>query len=133
MYNLIISIPLTTSIIILILGRKIGIKGIKIITIINMITILIINIIYLFNTFISNSIIHSDLKDQGIILDKKSRKGLELGEWINIGQIEEKYKIEISKITIIMTTLIIIISFSVILYSFWYLKIDTHINRFISY
>ena len=160
MYYLIISIPLTTSIIILLLGRKIGIKGIKFISIINMIKILIISIVYLIkNMILPNKIIillintplinkiflnfQSKIKEIiDPILDytqpeglgiQRSRVGLKIGEWINIGQIEEKYKLEISKITIIMTTLIIIISFCVIIYSFWYLETDTHLNRFISY
>ena len=168
MYYLIISIPLTTSIIILLLGRKIGIKGIKIISIINMIKILIISIVYLIkNMILPNKIIilllniplinkiyiisQSKIKEiiyptlnytqplpalqagnKGLDI-QRSRVGLKIGEWINIGQIEEKYKLEISKITIIMTTLIIIISFCVIIYSFWYLETDTHLNRFISY
>ena len=183
MYSLIISIPLTTSIIILIFGRKLGIKGIKILTIINMSKTIMISIIYLIKIisksqyifhpegmegtenknierigklpnqveykiikiyniikekilyiFIKLSNIFTDIKENNKIGERNNKKGkIEIGEWINIDQIEEKYKIEISKITIIMTTLIIIISFCIIIYSFWYLEIDAHINRFISY
>ena len=116
MYSIIISLPLTTSITLLIFGRNIGIKGSKIITILNMLIINIIGIWY--------------IKEA---ITKKTIKLISLGRWLEIGTIVEKYKIEISKITIIMTTLIIIISFCIIIYSFWYLEIDAHINRFISY
>ena len=53
MYNLIISIPLITAIIILIFGRKIGIQGVKYLSLLNMSKILIISIIYLIQEIIT--------------------------------------------------------------------------------
>ena len=158
MYNLIISIPLITAIIILTFGRKIGILGVKFLSLLNMSKILIISIIYLIQEITKILPISQFLitipprpsveelrvewgnKEKSILRSENNSirwpielKKIKLKEWINIGQIEEGYNIEINRITIIMTTLIIIISFSVIFYSFWYLQSDTHLNRFISY
>lgn len=100
-----ISIPVTTAIIILSLGRKIGIRGTKLITIIN---IIILNVAY-------------------VITKNKEQT---CGNWINIGTIEEISKIRINNT---MTSLIIIISSCVIIYSYNYLNKEPHIIRYIGY
>lgn len=116
MYILILSIPFTTSIFLLLFGRYIGIKGTKFITINSMTLSIIIGFIYLKK-----------------VLNKGQNIFISISNWLNIGILEEDYKLEINKETSIMTNLILIISTLVIIYSFWYLSNDPHLIRFISY
>lgn len=111
---LIISIPLFSSIAILILGRYIGIKGTKIIGI----------------SSISINIIISIISIKEYLEGRIST--IKIKEWFNIGQLKGELEIIIDKNTIIMNSLISIITTIVIIYSFWYLSTDAHINRFIS-
>src|ERR1700722_16950304 len=91
MYSLIISIPLTTSIIILIFGRKLGIKGIKILTIINMSKTIMISIIYLIK-IISKS--QYKLHPEGM----KGMEGIENNNIERIGEIPNSVEYKIIKI-----------------------------------
>lgn len=103
---------LLVGIIILSLGRYIGIKGTKeisvsIIIIINMLLLLL-------------------LKDLG-----KESGITRIKEWVNIGQIREELTISKGYEIILMYKLIIIISSVVIIYSYWYQEEEPMIIRFI--
>lgn len=111
---LIISIPLISSISILIFGRYIGNKGGKIISISSIIL----------STIISFTSLLDYLNGKIFILDVK--------EWFSVGQIIGNLSLLYDKESIIMISLISSITMIVIIYSYWYLNNDPHINRFIS-
>lgn len=111
---LIISIPLISSITILLTGRFLGKKGGGIISIGSIVTSMIISL----KSLIENI--------EGKIYS------IEIKEWLNIGQIKGKIEIIYDKESVLMMNLISIITTIVIIYSYWYLKEDAHINRFIS-
>ena len=111
---LIITIPLISAIAILIIGRKIGTKGGEIISKTSIIISGIISIIALKENI------------EGEI------KAIEIKEWFKIERLIGKMEIIYDKETIIMINLISIVTLCVIYYSYWYLKEEAHINRFIS-
>jgi proton-translocating NADH-quinone oxidoreductase chain L len=111
---LIISIPLFSSFSLLLLGRYIGIKGGKIISINSIIANIFISIIS-FKDYIEGKISIIKIK-----------------EWFELGQIKGGIELLIDKNTVIMNSLISIITTIVIIYSYWYLNQDAHINRFVS-
>ena len=110
---LIISIPLISSLSLMMLGRNIGDKGGKIISIGSIIISTIISLISL----------KEYLKGQIITLKIK--------EWFNIGILKSEIEFIYDKESIIMMNLISIITIIVIIYSYWYLEKDAHINIFV--
>lgn len=111
---LIISIPLFSSFSLLFLGRFIGVKGGKIISIYSIIANILISIISI-KEYIEGKISIIKIK-----------------EWYELGQIKGGIELIIDKNTVIMNSLISIITTVVIIYSYWYLGQDAHINRFVS-
>lgn len=113
---LILSIPLISSLSLLLFSRYIGYKGAKFISI----SSLIINVL------ISIEILKENI--QYSIINK-----INIYNWLNIGIINNDYEIIYDKQNIIMINLISIVTLIVVFYSFWYLDGDPHITRFISY
>ena len=111
---LIITIPLISSLNILFFGRYLGSKGGKLISMTSMIISIIISMISLKEYLIGR--VYT----------------IEIKYWINIGQLIGKIDFIYDKESLLMINLISVITMIVIIYSFWYLKVDAHINRFIS-
>lgn len=100
----IISIGITTGLSLILFGRFIGEIGSRLITKLSIILI---------------SIFTSGLY---INLDQLYLSEILINNWISSGISEERMILEISKQTIIMTTLIVIITSIVLIYSIWYLN-----------
>lgn len=111
---LIISIPLISSISLLLFGRYLSVLGSKIISISSILINVIIGILSLFEY----------LKGKTYIINIKN--------WFKIGHTAGEINIILDKESIIMINLISIITSIVIIFSFWYLNSDPHIIRFIS-
>ena len=103
MYLGIITIPITTGLTILMLGRYIGEFGGRWITKISIVLMNMIIGYYLIQNLDINEII-------------------EISKLMIIGIEEERLIIEVSKETILMTTLIVVITSIVLIYSIWYLN-----------
>lgn len=112
---LIISIPLISSLSIIILGRKIGSKGGGIISI----------------GSIGLSGLISIIKIKEYLEGKISI--IKIKEWYEIGIIKTNIELIYDKESTIMSVLIGIITIIVIIYSYWYLSEDAHINKFVGY
>lgn len=94
-------------------GRNIGDKGGKIISIGSI----------LISTILSILSLKEYLKGQIITLKIK--------EWFNVGILKSEIELIYDKESIIMINLISIITIIVIIYSYWYLEKDAHLNRFV--
>lgn len=111
---IIISLPLISSFSIYFFGRYIGHKGGARIAIGTMVINILISIIGM-----------KEYLEGKIII-------LRIKEWFEVGMLKGVFDLIYDKESIIMTSLITIITFVVIVYSYWYLAEDPHLNRFIS-
>ena len=114
METLIISIPLLSSFAIYFLGRFVGHKGGKIIAIISIFSSGLISLISL-KEYLQGKTSYINIKN-----------------WFEVGQLISQFDLIYDKYSIIMSNLISLITFIVIVYSYWYLGEDPHLNRFIS-
>jgi len=115
-YLVLILSPLISCLIIILIGRLIGKKGVIIINI----TTIIINIIIIF------LIIYE-------IIFLKSICYINLWTWINFDILDIKFGFLFDSITAIMSFIVFFISALVHIYSYNYMYNDPHFNRFISY
>src|SRR5689334_12501906 len=108
-------IPIITGLTILIFGRSLGPKGIFTI-IVNNYTIAILSLLLATKEYIN-----------GLINEIK------LFQWIEAGYLKGGliFRIETSQVFLIY--LILFAGFFIILYSFWYLSHDPHLNKFLAY
>lgn len=113
---ILISLSLFSSFVLYVFGKYVGIKGSKIISILTIIINGLIGIKLLINYNIKGEIIKVVIK-----------------EWINVSTINISLELILSKEGLIMINLINFIKGIVIIYSFYYMKEEYNLNKFISY
>jgi len=103
-------------VLLLLFGRKIGIKGSNIISCINMLVITLISVIFFYEIIITESNIT-----------------VKYGEWINCVLLNTNLSFFIDQISISMVMIVNIISLLVHVYSTSYMSGDPHTIRFMGY
>nr|AER54448.1 NADH dehydrogenase subunit 5 [Cassiopea andromeda] len=116
MFTLILFFPFFNSVLLLLFGRKIGIKGSNVISCINMLVITLISIIFFYEIIVTESNIT-----------------VKYVEWINCVLLNTNLSFFIDQISISMVVIVNIISLLVHIYSTSYMSGDPHAIRFMGY
>jgi NADH-ubiquinone oxidoreductase chain 5 len=116
MYLTIIALPILTSIISGLLGRKIGREGSQIITVMGMIMGLLLSLIGFYEIGYNNSWVN-----------------INIGSYIKTETININWGLTIDSLSITMLVMVLMISTCVHIYSINYMWYDAHAQRFMSY